>query len=262
MFNLHGIGVVVPFYYFVHYILTPISAFKAADMRLTDMAYTTTVLPVMLVTYYMTYVDSYLSPVLGHRHIAAWLWWMFPVWICVAQWVLAKYILPESTIKRDRLYYVRRDLPAIRITVLTLSAFSAAVWLYTVWFTRHSLVDVFVPVLHREGSFEGAIREVLKWDQAFFVLGNMLWVMLLIWDLKAADMVKAGWPTLLLCPFAVTIMAGNGAMLGLMWLWREEVLASSRHKDAVVYEPENNSNNEKTPPKSVSFSISREETLW
>ena len=103
----------VPVYYFVSYILTPISTFKTSDMRLIDMAYTTTISPVILSTYYAMYVDSHLSPVLGHRLVVAWLWGVFPVWICITQWVLAKCILPGSTIKRDRLYDIRREPPAI-----------------------------------------------------------------------------------------------------------------------------------------------------
>jgi hypothetical protein len=97
----------------------------------------------------------------------------------------SNYVLHENTLMCDRLHHAGRDLPATRRTFLTLSAFPTAVWLYTVWFSRHSVVGVSVPVPHHEESLEGATHEVLKRDQAYFIAGNLLWITLLLWDFKA-----------------------------------------------------------------------------
>ena len=232
-----GLGIFVPMYYFVYYVLTPISVFDAPDRRLTDISFTRTVLPVILASHYATFVDAHLSPVLSHRQMAGYLWELFPVWVCIAQEVLARYILSPSTLKQDRLNNVKRDLPAIHRTILVLCALSTAVWQYTIWCSRQSLVDIFLPVLSvgkGSFSFEGALAEFLKWDQVFFALANVFWIGLLMWDLKAAGMVSASWLTLAFCTAGLTVIGGNGTMLGLMWLYREEVLATRRHKMAVV----------------------------
>ena len=51
--QLRGIGVVGQFYYFMHYICSQISNFKAADMRLTILSYTRSVLPAMIIGFYI-----------------------------------------------------------------------------------------------------------------------------------------------------------------------------------------------------------------
>lgn len=275
MFNLHGIGVFAPIYNFTHYILTPLSSFKASDMRLTDLTYTKTILPIMGLVYYTTYLDSYLSPVLPHRHIAAWLWRMFPIGICALQYLSARFLLTR-TIKEDRLNNATRDLPTIRRIILILGGFSTGVWLYTLWFSTSSIFEIFIPVpfSSSQTTFEEAIREMLKWDQVFFVLANIFWVWMMFWDLKRAGMVNVNWLVIFLSPVLGSVLVGNGGMVGLAWLVREEILAGRRHRDAVVEGGvgvvarkecgvvNGNMNGHVEKGRSVRFGVSREEKLW
>ncbi|KAE8390308.1 hypothetical protein BDV23DRAFT_183601 [Aspergillus alliaceus] len=73
MLNMWGIAIVVPVYYFVYYLLTPLSTFDAADMRLTDRASTRTVLPTQLATHYATFLMAYLGPTLAQCQAAGFL---------------------------------------------------------------------------------------------------------------------------------------------------------------------------------------------
>ena len=77
-----GIGVLMALWCMVHYIQTPIENFRARDMRLTDISYTASVLPVMLLTHYLPNYVSFSARVDPEtRHVADWIWQPFA--ICV-----------------------------------------------------------------------------------------------------------------------------------------------------------------------------------
>jgi hypothetical protein len=67
------------------------------------------------------------------------------------------------------------------------------------------------------------------------MFGNtFLWLGYLFWDLKVAGMLQTRWFVLVLYLVTSTLVLGPGATAGLGWLWREYVLANSRHKDAIT----------------------------
>lgn len=233
MSSWHGIGAIKSLYYFLHYITTPIAKFKAADMRLTDLSYTLSILPVMILSYYVPYLVSYLAPKPTTRHAAMWLWYPFPLWVSLGQWLLRRTIMP-NTVRHDRIHGVTRDIWPIRITVGMLAILSGAIWLYTLISAPFSLTALFLP--SREGlqSFAGSIQELLKWDHLYFAGSSLLWIVYVFWDLKKAGMVQQSWAVILSGLAAVTMLFGPGAATAAGWLWREEVLATRRHKGAVV----------------------------
>lgn len=214
--------------------------FDAPDMRLTDLSYTRTVLPVLLVTHYATFMAAYVGPTSEYRQTAAFLWELFPLWVFLLQRGLAQYVFP-STILQDRFNNVTRDLSVIRRTLVPLCIFSTVVWQYALWFGGSSAVNIFIPVVHgiQNLTFEQLFAETLKWDQVFFVLANILWVGLLFSDLRAAGYIQLGWLKLACYAVALTVIGGNGTMLGVAWLYREEMLATRRHREAVLQDPHN-----------------------
>lgn len=100
-------------------------------------------------------------------------------------------------------------------------------------------MNIFIPVVHgiQNLTFEQLFAETLKWDQVFFVLANILWVGLLFSDLRAAGYIQLGWLKLACYAVALTVIGGNGTMLGVAWLYREEMLATRRHREAVLQDP-------------------------
>ncbi|KAJ5470584.1 hypothetical protein N7530_007941 [Penicillium desertorum] len=87
-------------------------------------------------------------------------------------------------------------------------------------------------------TFEQLFAELLKWDQVFFAIPNLFWIILLFADLRAAGFVHAGWLKISFSALGLIITGGNGTMLGLMWLYREEALATRRDRGAVVPRPD------------------------
>jgi hypothetical protein len=58
-----GVGVVMAVYCFIHYIQSPVENFRARDLRLTDMSYTVSVLPAMIVAHYIPLYCSFLRSI-------------------------------------------------------------------------------------------------------------------------------------------------------------------------------------------------------
>ncbi|KAL4942711.1 hypothetical protein BDV06DRAFT_221901 [Aspergillus oleicola] len=240
MLNTWGIALIVPIYYFLYYLLHPLSTFDATDMRRTDRALTQTILPALMATHYATFTAAYLAPSPIYRQAAGFLWELFPVGLYLTQRLFICGI--PDTAKQDRLATVSRDMPIIRTTVITLCVLSTGIWQYTLWsnFSISSLKEIFIPVFGldsdsiRRMSFEARFAEFLKWDQVFFILPSAWWAGLLFAELHAEGWVWAPWWVVFGGALGLVGLGGGGTMLGVMWLVREEVLVKRRHRDAVV----------------------------
>lgn len=93
---------------------------------------------------------------------------------------------------------------------------------------------------------------------------------------------SVNWLVIFLVPVLGTVLVGNGGMVGVGWLVREEILAGRRHRDAVVeggvgsgrigvenghglvngHGFVNGQNGKAEKGRSVRFGVSREEKLW
>ncbi|KAJ9635448.1 hypothetical protein H2201_003110 [Coniosporium apollinis] len=232
--QLLGIGVVGPVYFFIHYLCAQISNFQASDMRLTDLAYTRSILPVMVAGYYVPHFLSHLHPSLAARHDWTWIWQMFPVWVMLCQRLLAYTILP-NTVQSDRINDPKRDVPVIRLTIGICVALSALVWLSTLAMSPYTPMTMFIPeATAADRDWTAVARNVLQYDQLFSFGSALLWLGYLFGDLKRAGMVQQSWIKMVMAAAATVLALGPGAAVGIAWMWREEILVSKRHKSAVV----------------------------
>lgn len=229
-----GIGVLMALYCFAHYIQSPVSNFRARDLRLTDLGYTATVLPVMVLTHYIPNYGAFLNFLDPEtRHKWEWIWQPFPVYVSVLQFVLKRTIMPD-TVQKDRLNNVNRDLPTINYTILSLCALSAGTWLYTFAKSPFSMFTLFVPDVAGAKTGDEFIRLFLQFDEIFSMGACFLWLLYLFGDMKSAGMVTDSWLSILIKGVATLVVAGPGVTVGLGWLWREHILATKWHKDAIV----------------------------
>jgi hypothetical protein len=225
-------------YYFLHYTSSQISNFKASDMRLTDLSYTTTILPTMTLTFYLPHYISHLHPSLPTRHAANWIWQLFPLWTALAQQLLKRTHIAPDTVQHDRMHNPRRDWGIIRATVGTCVALSTGVWMHTIAMSPFSLAEIFIPHFAAPGAgvddWMLILRTFVQYDHLFCFGGALLWLGWLFTDLKAAGMVLQSWIRIIMMAVVTTLVFGPGAAVGLGWLWREHVLVHRRHKGAVV----------------------------
>lgn len=232
--QLFGFGVVGPVYFGLHYVASQIANFKASDHRLTDLAYTRTILPVLVVAFYVPLYLGYYAPSFNTRYAGLFIWQLFPVWISLSQLLLAKTVMP-STMQYDRLHAPKQDILTIRYTVGFTIALASLVWIYTVTRSPFSLLQILEPEwTNSQTSWTDCVRNVLQYDYAFVWTSCFLWLGYLYMDLKHAGMVKESWMRIVTTTVLTTVVLGPGATAGLAWLWREEILATRRHKDAVI----------------------------
>ncbi|KID64203.1 FAD-dependent monooxygenase andE [Metarhizium brunneum] len=203
-------------YFFTYAALVPISRFKAGDLRLTDLSYTRSVLPATLLCYYLPYILSISGPSREIRQASIWAFRLSPLLTSLAQRMASKFIFP-STIQQDRLTNVRRDMGTIRLGIGGLALLSASSWLRLF---RHT------PSL-MSGNLASS-------SHAWFAGVSILWITYLYNDLKGAGMVRHGWLSIVSALAVSTCSVGPGATVAMAWLYREHVLATKRHKGAIV----------------------------
>jgi hypothetical protein len=233
--QLRGVGVLSPIYYFLYYCFTPIEKFKASDMRLGRRNYAVVLLPAMVLTYYIPLFAMLEWPNLPGRQSWLFVWQMFPIWVSLASWFLSGFIF--DTTSSDR-FSPNRDLAIIRYTIGSLAGLSSGVWLWTLVnaATYDNVLGFFVPQslpIHTNNYVDFA-REFLKIDQISLFGNTFLWLAYLFWDMKHAGMVRTSWFSLTIYLLSSLLVLGPGATAGLGWLWRENVLATTRHKDALT----------------------------
>ncbi|KAF9766742.1 hypothetical protein IL306_000815 [Fusarium sp. DS 682] len=232
--QVRGIGVLSPLYYALHYVSSPIENFKATDMRLTKMNYTLSILPAMILTYYVPFYGMMFSPTPLGRQSWLFVWQMFPIWIAITTFILSN-VFP-NTMMHDRINAPKRDLPLMRLTIGTLVGFSACVWIWA-WSTAsyggEAIFFAFILPL-ATSDLTAFMREFLKFDETFLFAATFIWLGCLFWDMKHAGMLQVSWLKIAIYATCTIVMFGPGAAAGLGWLWREEIITNRRHKAAIT----------------------------
>lgn len=230
--QLLGAGTILPIYFFLYSSAVSISWFRASDMRLTDLSYTRTILPVMILLYYLPYVVAFLGSTTNARQSSIWIFQLSPLWVSLGQWTLAKTIM-TSTIAQDRVHNVKRDLPVVFLTVGLLGTWSAISWLGTILTAPLFIYDIFRPPFDSRSSLETGIHNVLWNDHVFFVGASLLWILYLFRDLKNAHMVQLSWLSIISLFLVFGMVLGPMGLVACAWLYREYMLSTRRHWGAV-----------------------------
>ncbi|RXG46730.1 hypothetical protein VDGE_01660 [Verticillium dahliae] len=119
---VHVMGV----YCFAHYVQSPIENFRAKDMRLTNRAYSGTVLVTLLVAYYVPLVTA-IMPVFSITTRLTWgyIFQYFPFSISILQNGL-KHLFLEDVMDEDKIWAPNGDLFLIGLTIFTFALFAFA----------------------------------------------------------------------------------------------------------------------------------------
>ncbi|KAF7195175.1 FAD-dependent monooxygenase BOA8 [Pseudocercospora fuligena] len=217
-----GYDIVGALYLSLLYIYSPVEKFRASDNRLTKMSYTVTVAPLM-------FAFSILPKCLIFgSHFVQQAWWVLqrmPYLTGAAQLLLAHSAIPDTQ-QFDRLWAVRKDVPWIRATIGLLIAKSilSRTYLLAIAWLASGLEGVFA-LLRSELGYAASVT---------------CWLILVNKDFREAGMQKSRWSRSRGIPLCagVSALLGPDALLGAGWLWREEVILGTRHKDAEVHRSE------------------------
>lgn len=232
---IFGSGVIAPCYFFSHYICSTVEKFAASDMRLTNIAYTRTILPLNLVgigAAFLVYYSAY-SPSLA---IGQWKW----AWTAVAPLVmsavpslLVKARLTKITMHADSMSNQTRDLPYTRWCIYTLSIICGVTWMANLSKTLLAGTSSFAGLL--SGQYT-SLGNGLEWNSFGLVVSAIFWLGLLINDMKRAGMIGTGWVKVIGMGLALGALGGPAVVVGLGFMWREEILATKRERHAITRE--------------------------
>ncbi|GAB1319710.1 FAD NAD(P)-binding domain protein [Madurella fahalii] len=247
-----GIGFAAPLYCFLHYIFSPIESFSALDRRLTRLRWSRAALPSVVLAYLVPFYllltwppstiatnaetasSSSSSSASPTRQLILFVWQLYPVYLSLTLYLVSR--LWKDTTAHDKIRATQRDLPTLRWSVGLACALSAAVWVWA-WLP-HGVRAVFVPAALPRSTpgLTEFTREFLRWDEVFGFGAHLVWMGYLFWDLAHAGMLREGWVTVMAVGVVSVLALGPGATLGLGWLFREHILATRRHKDALTLE--------------------------
>ncbi|KAL2143755.1 hypothetical protein VTI28DRAFT_10052 [Corynascus sepedonium] len=233
--QLLGIGVISPIYCFLHYVVSPIENFSALDQRLTNTRVSFAALPTVVLAYLLPFYALITWPDLAFRQALLFVWQLYPVWASAALFVISRVFF-KDTMLTDKVFRTQRDLPVMRLYVGGAAVLSAAVWWWT-WL-EYGLFNVFVPsgLPRSRDTLAGFTAEFLRWDETFGFGSHLVWLGYLFWDLQAAGMLREGWFKVAGLGLVSLLLVGPGATLGIGWLFREHILATRRHKNALTPE--------------------------
>ncbi|KAL2132247.1 hypothetical protein VTI74DRAFT_4042 [Chaetomium olivicolor] len=232
-----GLGLVSPFYCLLHYVLSPIEKFRSLDLRLTNTRYSYASLPAVLLTFLLPfYLSVHWPGALATRQQFLYMWQLYPVWMSIALWAGSK--MRRDTMTEDKLCRTEADIRVMRWYVGGASVLGAVVWWWAAWFGEGGVKAVFVPggLPRRFGTLTEFTGDFLRWDEVFSFAAHLLWLGYLFWDLRVAGMLREGWLSVVMMGLVSLVVVGPGATVGLGWLWREHILATRRHKDALTPE--------------------------
>jgi len=242
-FQILGIGVVGPIWFFLHYLQSSLRNFTAPDLRMIDTAASKTAFIAVLMGLTIPSLLMYLLPGYDQRLSVNVIWQAFPITTLSLHCILRKFTV-GNTMKHDVIYNVGADLPSIRLSIRIAAAISAVCFNWVRWTSAGQFFNIFVPqwstvtaaLPSKPSSLNlvDGMRLFLQIDELSIFAAAFFWLALLLLDLKKEEMTKVSWLQALTVGIVGTTLLGPGALFALAWLWREETLASKTLKGAIV----------------------------
>ena len=241
-FQLFGIGVVGPIWFFLHYLQSPLADYAAKDWRLVNFSAARTAGLAVFSAFTIPTLAMYFLPEPAQRLKVNAIWQAFPILSIALYYLLRKTVVTDTT-RHDRIYNVRADMPYMRLAVWILAAVSAMVFNWARLFSRTSLAEIFIPdwtlvrstICSANGNLDliSGMRLFLQVDEIVCFAAAYLWLAYLIHDLKEAEMTAVSWWKVAASAAAGTYLIGPGAVVVLGWWWRENILATKNAKGSV-----------------------------
>lgn len=244
-------AITIPIFLSINWTLAPISVFSSRDFRLTDLRWTRSILPTLVLAHYVPTYIAHFAPDFATRYVAISFWQFVPIWISIVHYGLSRFM--PDTVASDRLRAPLRDLTTIRLTVGIPAVLSAITWITTIVKSPFSLSTIFLPqelypYLYILASnmnqqpiptppptdFPHLITRFLQYDYLFFFTSVFIWLAYSFWDLRAAGMFREGWPAFLAVAAVMLAVGGPAVACASLFLCREQILATRTHSGAVT----------------------------
>lgn len=203
------------------------------------MRFTSTILISMVLGFYIPGFAMSYAPKWEQRHYINHIWQIFPITVALLNRYFGFFM--ANTIEEDRRVNSRRDLGVIASALGTVVAISATMWANVMMNSPYTFKEMFWPTTLPALSTNLVVqmRAFLQLDQLFTMGNVLLWMLYSYADLKVAKLTRVSWFVLL--PLIVTGVGliGPGATFGVLWGYREYVLAYGGIDGAVEQKKQN-----------------------
>ena len=211
--SLFGASHWINIWLFVHYLFSPIEIFAAPDQRMLRMNYAATLLPTIVIPLLL------LPKIYDSAWVAA-----LPVVVNLLHRLLASFV--KDSTPYNRFYNTKADLLWIRFAIGFMFVITAGAFQYQRFNASTGLVDQILQDLSITNAFNWIVSNTVY-------MGAIFWELLLYKDLKDAGMAHIG-RIPLISVFCLSLsLVGPEATVLVGWMWREEILATRRHKGAI-----------------------------
>lgn len=230
LYQAKGLGFIAPIWYFLHYVQSPLENYSAADNRMTTISSAKTIIPTITLSYILPSIAMFIAPQLSTRQwINGLIWQPFPIYASLLHRLLSKTV--KDTTYMDRINNPEADMPHLRRAYGFATLAAATAYLYVRISSPVSLFNIFFKGLSNPSKalplIEGAAKAI-RYDQLAAFGAGALWVLLSFRDLKVKKRVRTSWLGVVGVFAGTTVVAGPGAAMGVMWAWREEMLAKRK----------------------------------
>lgn len=227
--KFRGSGSSVPLYCFFHYLLNPITNYRALDLRHVQTHNAQALLPAILLGF--TLPTAYLllyAPSTSQSYFVNFItaWQFFPAL------VPALHMLISSVMPRSKVHFVDRplsDLGYLRVFYVTCALTSTAAYWYTALKFYPDSVYYGMSFLSGLKNFATMGDLWATWLQVDMLAERLPMIYLVALnfrDLKAVGRLTVGWVPLVLGFTAIAALFSPGTALIAAWAYREELLAS------------------------------------
>ncbi|KAK4144474.1 uncharacterized protein C8A04DRAFT_27660 [Dichotomopilus funicola] len=232
--QLFGIGLIAPIWCFLHYVISPIEKYAALDQRLTNTRTSFASLPAVALFYLFPVYAMLVWPDFTFRQSILFVWQLYPIWMALGKKVFSA-LLFKDTMDQDKLHNLRKDIPVMKYYLRVAGIASAGVWWWTLAsFGFQAMIPSGLP--QSAPDLFAFADQFLRWDWAGGFGSSLVWLAYLFWDLSAAGMLREGWFKVVGLGLVSAVLLGPGATMALGWLFREDILATRRHKAALTPE--------------------------
>ena len=224
--QLKGAGLIMPIYYFLHFLTTPPKNFTATDHRMTNMAYAKTLLPAIIATSVLPLGAMFFYPDIMMRQYINGFWQLFPIWLSLTHRLLSHAV--RDTTSHNRMHNAQADIPYLRSAYLLTGTISATIYILLWTRSPHTMREIFFSGLSNPAQVVTAIAPAsarfLRYDYVCFLGGGLYWTALQFWDLKRARRTTGSWVRFLGGLAVGAVLLGPGAAMAGFGYWRERVL--------------------------------------
>jgi hypothetical protein len=195
-------------------------------MRKINPQFTRKIFATLVLLSYFPVLLMFIGPSPSIRHLWAWVWQIFPLWVSVGQWIRTRTYVEESTLDNNAAKTSEHDGNIIRATILAFATISAGVWISMLLNSPYLLTTTFVPqnLCVTNSNLVSIMRRHFQISHLAALGSSPMLLVYLFADSKNADLVEQSWTFLLSEGALMTFCFGPGCALAAGWYWREEIL--------------------------------------